>query len=65
MVLKLPGTATLDENDAYVKLLHNRECKFYENVALMDGVPVPRLIASKEIDKTIGKKGNLTSNYGR
>ncbi|KAH7697178.1 hypothetical protein AAVH_35741 [Aphelenchoides avenae] len=63
LVLKLPGTAALDENDAYVELLHNRECKFYESIGPMDGVPVPRAVGSKEIDKTTGEKGYLVINY--
>ncbi|KAH7703940.1 hypothetical protein AAVH_28876, partial [Aphelenchoides avenae] len=56
VVLKLPGTEALDENDAYVELLHDRECEFYGRIATMGDVPVPRLIGAQEIDKTTGKK---------
>ncbi|KAH7708526.1 Protein C04F6.7 [Aphelenchoides avenae] len=63
LVLKLPGTATLDENDAYVELLHNRECKFYESIAPLDGVPVPRAYASKEIDKSTGGKAYVIMEH--
>ncbi|KAH7708524.1 CRE-DHS-27 protein [Aphelenchoides avenae] len=63
LVLKLPGTEALDEYDAYVELLHNRECKFYGCIVTMDGFPLPRLIASKEIDKTTCGKGYLAIDY--
>ncbi|KAH7703319.1 CRE-DHS-27 protein [Aphelenchoides avenae] len=63
LVLKLPGTTALDDNDAYVELLHNRECMFYECIGPMEGVPVPRLIASKEIDRTTGEKGYVIMEH--